>query len=216
VAEQAGAVIHNSIVFEQTQEDSLTDPLTGLPNRRSMFVHLSREIARAARLKGEVALIVMDIDEFKTINDTYGHHVGDRALREVAAALQAGLRSYDLCVRYAGDEFIVVLAECSRETAEAKRRDLQQRVSAIEFEVRAGKHIRLAVSAGASVYPADGATYETLLAEADHSMYRDKAAHRGHIGPARTAGRADFIAPAGFDQPSTRVDPPIDHPRTIV
>jgi diguanylate cyclase (GGDEF)-like protein/putative nucleotidyltransferase with HDIG domain len=215
VAEQAGAVIHNSIVFEQTQEDSLTDPLTGLPNRRSMFVHLSREMARAERLKGEVAMIVMDIDEFKTINDTYGHHVGDRALREVAAALQTGLRSYDLCVRYAGDEFIVVLAECSRETAEAKRRDLQQRVSKIEFEVRAGKKIQLAISAGASVYPADGVTYEGLLAEADHSMYRDKAAHHGRLTLARTAGQADFIAPAGFEQPSTHLDSPIEHPRTI-
>ena len=85
IAEQAGAVIHNSIVFEQTQEDSLTDPLTGLPNRRSMFVHLSRELSRAERLKSEVAIIVMDIDEFKAINDTYGHNVGDQALREVAA-----------------------------------------------------------------------------------------------------------------------------------
>ena len=120
VAEQAGAVIHNSIVFEQTQEDSLTDPLTGLPNRRSMFVHLSRELARAERLKSEVALIVMDIDDFKAINDTYGHHVGDHALREVADALQGALRPYDLCVRYAGDEFIVVLADCSREAAEAE------------------------------------------------------------------------------------------------
>jgi GGDEF domain-containing protein len=79
VAEQAGAVIHNSIVFEQTQEDSLTDPLTSLPNRRSLFVHLTRELSRADRLKSEMALIVMDIDEFKTINDTYGHHVGDNA-----------------------------------------------------------------------------------------------------------------------------------------
>src|SRR5207253_4695834 len=96
VAEQAGAVIHNSILFEQTQEDSLTDPLTGLPNRRSMFVHLTRELARAERLNGQMALIVMDIDEFKTINDTYGHHVGDQALREVAAALQTTLRPYDL------------------------------------------------------------------------------------------------------------------------
>src|SRR5205807_8389076 len=111
IAEQAGAVIHNSIVFEQTQEDSLTDPLTGLPNRRWMFVHLSRELSRAERLKGEVAIIVMDIDGFKTINDTYGHNVGDHALREVAAALQGALRPYDLCVRYAGDEFIVVLAD---------------------------------------------------------------------------------------------------------
>jgi hypothetical protein len=80
IAEQAGPVIHNSIVFEQTQEDSLTDPLTGLPNRRSMFVHLSRELARADRLKRQMALIVMDLDGFKTINDTYGHHIGDRAL----------------------------------------------------------------------------------------------------------------------------------------
>ena len=94
--EQAGAVIHNSIVFEQTQEDSLTDPLTGLPNRRSMFVHLSRELARAERLKSEVALIVMDIDGFKAINDTYGHNVGDHALREMAigaAGRAAALRS---------------------------------------------------------------------------------------------------------------------------
>src|SRR5204863_6241309 len=92
IAEQAGAVIHNSIVFEQTQEDSLTDPLTALPNRRSMFVHLTRELARAERLNAEMALLVMDIDEFKAINDTYGHNVGDRALREMAATLQAGLR----------------------------------------------------------------------------------------------------------------------------
>ena len=153
VAEQAGAVIHNSIVFEQTQEDSLTDPLTSLPNRRSMFVHLTRELARAERLKNEVALIVMDVDEFKAINDNYGHHVGDRALREVAIALQNGLRSYDLCVRYAGDEFIVVLADCTRDAAEVKRRELQQRVAEIELEVRPGKMLRLGASAGAAVFP---------------------------------------------------------------
>jgi len=178
VAEQAGAVIHNSIVFEQTQEDSLTDPLTGLPNRRSMFVQLSRELSRAERLRNEVALIVMDVDEFKSINDLYGHHMGDHALRLVAAALQDALRSDDLCVRYAGDEFIIVLAECSREAAEAKRRELQHRIGEIEIEVRGGKRVRLAASAGASVFPHDGRTYEALLAEADHRMYRDKATRR--------------------------------------
>jgi diguanylate cyclase (GGDEF)-like protein/putative nucleotidyltransferase with HDIG domain len=178
VAEQAGPVIHNSIVFEQTQEDSLTDPLTSLPNRRSMFAHLARELVRAERLERELGLIVMDIDEFKTINDTYGHHVGDRALREVAETLQGALRSYDLCVRYAGDEFIIVVAECTREAVEAKRRELQERVSAIQIDVRAGRTIRLAASAGAAVFPHDGASYEALLAEADHRMYRDKAARR--------------------------------------
>jgi diguanylate cyclase (GGDEF)-like protein/putative nucleotidyltransferase with HDIG domain len=181
IGEQAGAVIHNSIVFEQTQEDSLTDPLTALPNRRSLFVHLSRELARAERLKSEVALIVMDVDGFKAINDTYGHNVGDHALREVAAALHGALRPYDLCVRYAGDEFIVVLTDCSREAAEAKRLELQALVAAIHVDVRAGKRLRLGVSAGAAVFPHDGTTYEELLADADHLMYRDKAMRRGDV-----------------------------------
>ena len=207
VAEQAGAVIHNSIVFEQTQEDSLTDSLTSLPNRRSMFVHLARELARAQRLKTEVALIVMDIDEFKAINDTYGHHVGDQALRTVAATLQATLRHYDLCVRYAGDEFIVVLAECSREVAEAKRREIQQQIGEIEIEVRAGKKVRLAVSAGAAVYPHDGASYETLLADADQRMYRDKAARRGHFAVQRTSLPRTSLAAAEVYEPTTSILP---------
>ncbi len=156
IGEQAGAVIHNSIVFEQTQEDSLTDSLTGLPNRRSMFVHLSRELARAERLKSEVAVIVMDVDGFKDINDTYGHNVGDRALREVAWALQGALRPYDLCVRYAGDEFIIVLADGQREAAEAKKHELQARVAEVQFEARPGKRLRLAASAGAAVFPTIG------------------------------------------------------------
>ena len=193
VAEQASAVVHNSIVFEQTQEDSLTDPLTGLPNRRSMFVHLSRELARAERLKSQVALLVMDMDGFKTINDTYGHHVGDRALREVSFALQDALRPYDLCVRYAGDEFIVVLTDCSRETADIKCRELQEAVSKIQLEVRAGKKIPIAISAGASVFPHDGTTYEALLADADHRMYRDKAARRGELTvPITVAPESEF------------------------
>ncbi len=200
VGEQAGAVLHNAIVFEQTQEDSLTDPLTGLPNRRSMFVHLSRELARAERLKSQVALIVMDIDGFKSINDSYGHHVGDHALREMSFALQGALRPYDLCVRYAGDEFIVVLTDCAREAAEAKRLELQHRVSQINVEVRPGKLVRLGASAGAAVFPHDGTTYETLLAEADHRMYRDKAARRGDARAVPPAG-SEF-APEGHGEPA--------------
>ena len=181
VAEQGGAVISNSLVFERTQEDSLTDPLTALPNRRSMFAHLSRELARAERLKSEVAIMVMDVDGFKDINDTYGHTVGDHALRAVARTLQSALRPYDMCVRYAGDEFIVVLADCGPHAADAKRRELQQRVGEIELPVRAGRVVRLAASAGVAVFPHDGSTSEALLADADQQMYRDKAARRSHM-----------------------------------
>ena len=199
VAEQAGAVIHNSIVFEQAQEDSLTDPLTSLPNRRSLFSRLSHELARADRLRSEVALIVLDIDEFKRINDTYGHHVGDEALRAVAAALRNGLRQYDLCVRFAGDEFIVVISDSSPEAAEAKRQELQQRIGEIQIEVYPGTHIRLGASAGAAVFPYDGRTYEELLADADRRMYQDKSARRTPLAAAAVDG--DDWTSAGVREP---------------
>ena len=174
ISEQAAAVIYNSIVFEQTQEDSLTDPLTGLPNTRFMFMHLTRELARAERLKSEVSLLVMDLDSFKDINDTYGHHVGDRALREIASVLRAGIRPYDICVRYAGDEFIVVLSGCGADEAERKRLELQTGVDQLHFEARSGKPLPLGISIGAAIFPHDGDSYETLLATADSRMYRDK------------------------------------------
>jgi diguanylate cyclase (GGDEF)-like protein len=178
VAEQAGPVINNAIAFAQTQADSLTDPLTSLPNRRSLSAHVKRELSRAERLKGEVGLLVLDVDNFKAINDTFGHHIGDRALCEVAAALQAGLRPYDLCVRYGGDEFVVVLAECSRELAEKRRQELQQRIAGIDLSVGHGRTTPLGASIGAAVYPYDGSDYESLLASADHHMYRDKSVRR--------------------------------------
>ncbi len=174
VCEQAAAVIYNSIVFEQTQEDSLTDPLTGLPNTRFMFMHLTRELARAERLSTEVSLLVMDLDNFKTINDSHGHHTGDRALREVAGVLRAAIRPYDICVRYAGDEFIVVLSGCDAVEAELKRVELQTAIDEVVFEVRPGRRLQLGISIGAAIFPHDGDTYETLLATADSRMYRDK------------------------------------------
>jgi diguanylate cyclase (GGDEF)-like protein len=182
ISEQAAAVIYNSIVFEQTQEDSLTDPLTALPNTRFMYMHLTRELARAERLKSEVSLLVLDLDNFKDINDSYGHHIGDRALRDVADVLKAAIRPYDICVRYAGDEFIVVLSGCSGEEAERKRLELQQAVDHLQFEGRPGKPLPLAISVGAATFPHDGDTYEALLATADGRMYRDKTQRKRQAG----------------------------------
>jgi diguanylate cyclase (GGDEF)-like protein len=180
ISEQAAAVIYNSMVFEQTQEDSLTDTLTGLPNTRFMFMHLTRELARAERLKSEVSLLVMDLDNFKEINDTFGHHVGDRALRDVAGVLRTAIRPYDICVRYAGDEFIVVLSGCGGEEAERTRVELQRAVDQLQFEPRPGKPLALAISIGAAIFPHDGDSYETLLATADSRMYRDKSRRKRH------------------------------------
>ncbi|HET9264018.1 MAG TPA: HD domain-containing phosphohydrolase [Vicinamibacterales bacterium] len=185
VSEQAAAVIKNSMVFEQTRDDSLTDPLTGLPNTRFLFMHLTRELARADRLKSQVSLMVMDLDDFKEINDSHGHHVGDRALCEVARVLRAAIRPYDICVRYAGDEFIVVLSGCSAEEAEQKRQELQQEIARLLFEARPGRPLRLGLSIGTAVFPEDGDTYESLLAAADSRMYHDKAARKNKLSEIR-------------------------------
>jgi diguanylate cyclase (GGDEF)-like protein len=104
-------------------------------------------------------------------------------------------------VRYAGDEFIVVLSDCSREMADLKRQELQDKIGEIQLEVRAGKRLRLAASAGASVFPHDGATYEALLADADQRMYRDKAARRGHLN-VRTPAAPPELQDAGLFEPS--------------
>jgi diguanylate cyclase (GGDEF)-like protein len=193
VCEQAAAVIHNSIVFEQTHEASLTDPLTTLPNTRFMVNHLARELARAERNQSEVSVLVMDLNDFKEINDSFGHHVGDRALREVAQVLRGAIRPYDVCVRYAGDEFIVVLAGCGWDEAEYKRLELQDAVDSLVFEARPGIRVPLSISAGAAVFPHDGDSYETLLAKADRHMYRNKIT-RKREAHARAAAAVDTSA----------------------
>ena len=178
VCEQAAAVIHNSVVFERTQEDSLTDALTGLPNTRALFQYLNRELARASRLRIEFSMVVIDLDDFKHINDTYGHHVGDTALRAVSIVLRGAIRPYDMCVRYAGDEFVVVLTDCGRGQAESKRVELEEAVRRIALEPRPGERLSLSISAGAAVFPHDGESHDALLDAADSRMYGDKRAHK--------------------------------------
>jgi diguanylate cyclase (GGDEF)-like protein len=140
----------------------------------------------------------MDLDNFKDINDTYGHHVGDRALREVAGVLRTAIRPYDICVRYAGDEFIVVLSGCGGEEAERKRVELQKAVDSLQFEARPGKLLPLAISVGAAIFPHDGESYETLLATADSRMYRDKTRRKRH-----SSGRTSFDEPPGRQTSAT-------------
>jgi diguanylate cyclase (GGDEF)-like protein len=183
VTAQASSVIHNSVLFERTHEEAVTDQLTGLPNNRFLILHLTRELARARRLASSVAVLLLDLDNLKDINDSYGHPTGDRALREVAAVLRRAIRPYDIVSRYGGDEFIVLLSDCGIEDAEAKRVELQQVVDALPFVVRGTQRVRLAVSVGAAVFPRDGDTYEALLAVADQQMYRDKS-QRKRLTPA--------------------------------
>jgi len=178
VSEQAAAVIFNSTRFEQTQHESHTDPLTGLANRRSLGRQFETGLAHASRTRASIGVVVLDLDRLKEINDTYGHEAGDRALRTVGAVLKATVRQNDLCARFAGDEFVVVLWDCPPEHEARRVQELQNAVAAHPFEPRPGVRLSLSISAGPARFPDDGHTFDELLAAADERMYRDKAVRR--------------------------------------
>jgi two-component system cell cycle response regulator len=178
VSEQAAAVMYNSTRFEQTQHESYTDPLTGLPNRRSLDTNFEAGLATAVRTGASASLIVLDLDRLKEINDTYGHEAGDRAIGGVATVLRTSAREQDLCARFAGDEFIVVLWGCNADQEARRVCELQTAVAAFPFEPRGGVTMSLSISAGSSRFPEDGVTFDELLSAADERMYHDKATRR--------------------------------------
>jgi diguanylate cyclase (GGDEF)-like protein/putative nucleotidyltransferase with HDIG domain len=178
VSGQIAAVVNNAVVFEQTREDAVTDPLTGLPNTRFLYAHAGRELARAARLKSSVTVMLLDLDNLKPINDTFGHQAGNRALCAVASVLRGAIRPYDICVRYGGDEFIILLSDFGADQADAKRLELQRALENTPFSVGDLLRVRLTISIGTAVFPADGDSYETLLQVADRRMYDDKASRK--------------------------------------
>jgi diguanylate cyclase (GGDEF)-like protein len=153
VCEQASAVIRNAIVFDQTHEASLTESADRLPNTRFMFRHVTRELARTQRLGAEVSLLVLDLNGFKDINDTYGHNAGDLALRRWPTCFAHWSGRTTSARGTAGDEFVIVLAGCSGEEAELKRRELQQGIERIVFQPLPGRPVPLSISVGAAVFP---------------------------------------------------------------
>ena len=123
----------------------------------------------------------VDLDNLKPINDTFGHQAGNRALCGVAAVLRGAIRPYDICVRYGGDEFIVLLSDFGSDQAAAKSLELQNAVESMPFSVGDLLRVRLTISVGAAVFPADGDSYEALLQVADARMYEDKAARKHRL-----------------------------------
>jgi diguanylate cyclase (GGDEF)-like protein len=211
VAEHASLVIHNSIVFERTQEASFTDQLTRLPNRRYMLIYLAQQMARARESRSKLAVVMFDLNGFKAINDALGHQAGDRALHEVAAVLRSAVRSYDLCVRYGGDEFVAILWECDAANAEERCLEMERAVAATYFDGRPGEALALSVSTGIAVFPEDGQTHEELIAVADRRMYQRKARQKESltplpVPPSTTRDRLSEVVRTATAGPVSRTD----------
>jgi diguanylate cyclase (GGDEF)-like protein len=162
------------------------DPLTGLPNRHRLQCELQYAIAHAAQTGDGLAVLYMDLDGFKEVNDRGGHDAGDRLLREVAQRLQQGLRQGDLVARVGGDEFVALLPGCrNTEAALAVAEGIRARLSPL-YTLPDGL-FRLDASVGIACFPADGSDPDALLAHADRAMYMDKRQRprRGDADPTR-------------------------------
>jgi diguanylate cyclase (GGDEF)-like protein/PAS domain S-box-containing protein len=167
---------------EQLTYMAYHDPLTGLPNRIQVEQQLDLAVARARRAAGAVALMFIDLDDFKEVNDRLGHAAGDRLLVDVAARLRAVLRDTDLLARQGGDEFIVVLADLSGNPIPAAENVASKMLHALrEPFVVGGSRVRTRASVGVSLYPDDADDTESLLRHADTAMYQAKAAGGARI-----------------------------------
>ena len=141
-------------------------------------MRFEEEVSRARRTGQPFQVIMLDLDDFKLVNDTFGHKVGDRMLREVAGLVHAQLREYDFLARYAGDEFVAIVPDTAVEQVEELRERIERAVSGFSIDVRAQGRARVGISAGSAVYGVDGETLDQLLVAADQAMYRAKSTHK--------------------------------------
>ena len=179
VGKHVTSAVKNSLQYAASRESSLTDPLTRLPNARYLFVSFDEELSRAMRQQVPLSLIEMDVDDFKAINDRYGHPAGDRILRSLARVTRAQLRGCDTCVRYAADEFIIIVPGVGSQEIVRMQARMKQAIENHKFPVHGGKYVTLKVSMGTASFPEDGRTFESLLAVADARMYEGKSRRRG-------------------------------------
>jgi diguanylate cyclase (GGDEF)-like protein len=160
---------------------AIRDPLTGLLNRGYFDTLFAYEMDKARRYKHRFAVILVDADHFKVINDTYGHTAGDMVLKMLARALQAGVRDSDIVVRYGGEEFVLLLHETGPQDAYAKAEALRQMVERLEVTSAAVIPVRFTMSAGVAIYPDDGSAPHILLSCADRRLLDAKQAGRNKV-----------------------------------
>ncbi|HET9048847.1 MAG TPA: diguanylate cyclase [Chiayiivirga sp.] len=195
VRDEAGNALHYVVVFrdvtvqkrleDRLRELSVTDGLTGLPNRRAFDESLEREWQRCMRLREPISLVMIDIDHFKAYNDDYGHPAGDRALQQVAKALQSSMAMVEaaLVTRYGGEEFAVILPRCPAPQATEHAETLRAAVAALGITHRHNLASKLVtISVGVSTHtPPDGIDLDALLLDADKALYRAKAHGRNGV-----------------------------------
>ncbi|MGB8652137.1 MAG: diguanylate cyclase, partial [Mycobacteriales bacterium] len=194
-ASQATVAIDNVLLHEEAQRLSITDGLTGLWNYRYFTMTVSKEIERAARFGRPLALLMLDLDHFKAVNDSFGHQRGDAVLVELAGRLRTQVRDVDTVARYGGEELVVVLPETDEAGAAQLADRICEAVRRKPFGDPGLPPIHLTVSAGVAVFPQHGLAASALLARADEALYDAKRAGRDRWQVARGASTGSAVQP---------------------
>jgi diguanylate cyclase (GGDEF)-like protein/putative nucleotidyltransferase with HDIG domain len=192
VSSKIALSVENALKYQQAEDSATTDYLTGLPNARSLFIHLTRELTRCRRTSTTLAVMVCDLDNFKQINDLYGHLGGDNLLKDFSGHLKETCRGYDYVARMGGDEFVLVAPGLSPEDSREKASRLHQLASEAGRKI-AGRDL-VGLSVGTAFCPQDGFDVELLLAEADRRMYSMKKIHHSESSPDCEAHLPDISA----------------------
>jgi two-component system cell cycle response regulator len=185
---QAGDAILRARLFEQAERLATTDGLTGLTNHRTLQARLDEHLARAARYQKKLSLLLCDIDHFKSVNDTYGHPVGDEVLRGVARTLSREARQTDVVARYGGEEFAVVMPETDEGGALVIAERIREKIAQVVLETEQGP-LRITMSLGIATFPEEGASKADLVERADACLYHAKR-HGRNRSVSATALRA--------------------------
>ena len=178
VTRLASDALGNAMQHAEAESNALTDPLTSLPNARYLALRFEEEAARARRTDRSFQVMMLDLDEFKNVNDTYGHKIGDRVLREVAHLIQGQLREYDFLARSGGDEFVALVQEVGGAQVEDLCMRIESAVSKFSLAVGKNRFASVGISIGTATFGVHGETLDQLIAAADNEMYRMKSDHR--------------------------------------
>ncbi|HLF73646.1 MAG TPA: sensor domain-containing diguanylate cyclase [Anaerolineales bacterium] len=179
LSDQAAVAISNASLHQMISRQAYSDTLTGLPNRRALDERLEEEVQAARRNNYSFAVIMMDLDGFKAVNDTYGHSIGDDVLRTIFTQMARGVRTTDFLARYGGDELTLILSQTEMSSAEVVTEKIIEGMKKLKYRLPDGKKLKIGISGGIAIFPLHARNSADLLRAADAALYQAKKYQRG-------------------------------------
>ena len=185
LSDQAAVAISNASLHQMISRQAYSDTLTGLPNRRALDERLEEEVLAARRNNYSFSVIMMDLDGFKDVNDTYGHATGDDVLRVVFGQMARGVRNTDFLARYGGDELTLILSQTEMSSAQVVSEKITEGMKKLKYKLPDGRRLKLGISGGIAIFPVHARNGPDLLRAADTALYQAKKYNRGTFQVAR-------------------------------